>query len=271
MPRTSSGFCAPASALQGRAYSRVYLLHGCGADSQGTFRALSRGMIALGNSRLARWLGSPALVWTFSLAMALPIVAEPGRSPKAIAGGTACDVVPPSEEHTLWRPLLSRKSEEQVRTRLDRNQVTYYLSDLGRWSKARSTEEISVGARYVAKRVVRAQLDLFQPRLAALWQEVGIGLRTGARHTGEPPLDGSQGGHPPTDLVVGIRSGRPFLQTRIAGARVTIDHNLRSRATTLTSTCRFGSSQGRVVIRQGPDGLELRLGVAIPLRLGPGP
>lgn len=187
------------------------------------------------------------------------LAAAPGRAADTPRNKLA-EVEAPKERR-LWSPTLDEKNRRRMLTRLDRNQVTYHLSEPGRWSTMREYVDFESSARYAARRILRTQLETLRPDVLDVWKEAAVGLRSRTHHEGE--VEDPSG---PIDIDVGLRSGRPFLGTNLAKARLTFEWDVRRDRGKLSATRKFGEVGTRLELRTGyEDDEEIRVSISVPV------
>lgn len=220
-------------------------------------------ILELGDGQLGPELGRSE---AFS-GLAAVVPGEKGYGPASAARSAGAGRV---AMPTLFQPFLSRKNEDRLTGDIGRSQVWFHLSDLGRLSKGFGLEELHPAAKKAVRRLLRTQLDVVKTGALDLWTEVGFGLRSRAAYRGGRRA-GDDDERRPVDVDVGFTSGRPFVATTVAGARISVDRHVLSGTTALTATRHLGTGSLRLVIRR--DGElrddEVRVGYSFPLPMGP--
>lgn len=162
----------------------------------------------------------------------------------------------------LWKPTLTERNQARLLQKCDKAQLSFLMSDVGRYSKAEKYVDREAMARYAARKVLASQLEALQPEIYERWKEYGVSLRSREAHAGEPSPSSRRG----PDLDVGFRSGEPFVGTRILGARLTLTWDWRESRTIFAASRPVGPVRGKFEIRSGRnDSDEVRLGITIPL------
>ncbi|MFN7972860.1 MAG: hypothetical protein U0166_11010 [Acidobacteriota bacterium] len=191
----------------------------------------------------------------------------------ALGGGLCLAATPPAKKdrerrylrptHEMWRPTLSDDNRDRVLGKVDRDHISFFLSDLGRWSKAGQADDARAAARYAFRKVLNTQIQLMSPDVLESWRETGWSIRSRRAHGGEEEgADAARFGI--NDIDVGLRSAKPFVGTNLVGTRLTLSWDWRRDRTILAASRHFGPVSTRFEIREGRD-RELRFGITIPL------
>lgn len=165
-------------------------------------------------------------------------------------------------DRQLWNPTLSEKNSASLMKRCDKAAVTFSLSEPGRWLKLYDEESLRSAARYAAHKILSSQFDILRPDIYEQWKETGFSLRSRQTHLGEIKDDAPERGRP--DLDIGLRSARPFVGTKIAGARITFEWDPLRDRTKLSASRKLGEVSTRVEVRHDTE-LETRVSLSIPV------